>query len=206
MLFLVDLGKRYSFLQDFYPIGADIFVFVYPIFLTFRYLKGIIKKQFQAKQEALFIFLSCFIAIACNIITQQFFDKQRPIYEFGTRVLDQETILHSFLPVTSFPSDHAVVTFAIATATLLIASKNADKKLKIWSIFLFLFAIITGICRIGTTVHWTTDILAGMVVGILIPVLLMLPLPFSLLERWLVLPLIRLEERIIEKLFNWKQK
>lgn len=205
LLFLVDLGKRYPMIQEFYPIGADIFVFVYPIFLTIWYLKGIIKKQIQAKQEALFIFFSCFIAVAFNILTQQFFDKQRPIYELWTKVLDQETILHSFLPVTSFPSDHAVVTFSIATATLLLAYKHGNKKLKIWSVFLFVFAVITGVCRIGTTVHWTTDILAGTVVWILVPVFLMLPMPFALLEKYLIMPLIRLEERIMHKFFGWKQ-
>jgi membrane-associated phospholipid phosphatase len=59
-----------------------------------------------------------------------------------------ETMLHQFLPTTSFPSDHAVVTFSIAMATFLIAHKNNSKKLRIWSYFLFLIAIITVLCRI----------------------------------------------------------
>ncbi len=206
LLFLVNLWEKYSRLGNFYPIGADVFVFVYPIFLTVLYLYGMIKNKIEAKKEALFIFFSCFFSIVVNILSQQFFDKQRPIYEFWIQNLDQETLLHQFLPSTSFPSDHAVVTFSIAMATWLIAHKHHNKKLKIWSAFLFLFAIITGICRIGTTVHWTTDILAGMIMGILVPIVLMLPLVFKAIEKWLLLPIIRVEEWLIQKVFQCKKK
>ncbi len=82
LLRIVELGERYPRLGNFYPIGADIFVFVYPIFLTVLYLYGMIKNKIEAKKEALFIFFSCFFSIVVNILSQQFFDKQRPIYEF----------------------------------------------------------------------------------------------------------------------------
>ncbi len=177
--------------------------FVYPIFLTVLYLYGMIKNKIEAKKEALFIFFSCFFSVAVNILSQQFFDKQRPIYEFWIQNIDHETLLHQFLPSTSFPSDHAVVTFSIAMATWLIAYKHHNKKLKIWSAFLFLFAIITGICRIGTTVHWTTDILAGTIMGILVPIVLMLPITFKAMEKWLLLPIIRFEEWLLSKI--WKK-
>lgn len=62
--------------------------------------------------------------------------------------------------------------------------------------FLFIFALITGICRIGTTVHWTTDILAGTIMGILVPIVLMFPIIFKTIEKGLLLPIIRFEERI----------
>lgn len=193
-------------LERFYPIGADIFVFVYPIFLTIWYLKGIIKRQLEAKQEALFIFFSCFMSVVVNILSQQFFDKRRPIYELGAVDGSQETLLHSFLPSTSFPSDHAVVTFSIATATLLIALKHENKKLKIWSVFLYIFAVITGLSRIGTTVHWTTDILAGTVVGILVPILLSHHTPYQFLEMYIIDPIIRFEQWLLAKVFKWKQE
>lgn len=194
LIFLVNLGEKYAWIERFYPIGADIFVFVYPIFLTGWYLYGMIKKDLEVKKGALFIFFACFFSIAINILSQQFFDKQRPIYEFWIQHLDQETLLHKFIPSTSFPSDHAVVTFSIAMATWLIAHKHHNKKLKIRSAFLFFFAIITGICRIGTTVHWTTDILAGMIMGILVPIVLMIPFSFTRIEKWVLMPIIRFEE------------
>ena len=61
---------------------------------------------------------------------------------------------------------------------------------------------MTGICRIGTTVHWTTDIIAGTIVGLLIPIILVLPACYSSLEKWVFEPVIRLEERIVSKLFG----
>ena len=201
---LVDLWNKHQWIADFYPIGADIFVFVYPIFLTYWYLRGMITKNKLFKQDALIIFFSCLFSVIVNILSQQFFDKQRPIYELGTAVLDKDTILHQFLPVTSFPSDHAVVTFSIAMATLLLALRSHNKNLKIWSGFLFVFAIITGLCRIGTTVHRTTDILAGVVVGLLTPIVLFLPKPMDLLTRFVLDPIIHFETRLMNKLFKRK--
>ena len=201
---LVDLWNKHQWIADFYPIGADIFVFVYPIFLTYWYLRGMITKNKLFKQDALIIFFSCLFSVIVNILSQQFFDKQRPIYELGTVAVDKDTILHQFLPVTSFPSDHAVVTFSIAMATLLLALRSHNKNLKIWSGFLFVFAVITGLCRIGTTVHRTTDILAGVVVGLLTPIILFLPKPMDLLTRFVLDPIIRFETRLMNKLFKRK--
>lgn len=201
---LVDLWNKHQWIADFYPIGADIFVFVYPIFLTYWYLRGMITKNKLFKQDALIIFFSCLFSVIVNILSQQFFDKQRPIYELGTVVVDKDTILHQFLPVTSFPSDHAVVTFSIAMATLLLALRSHNKNLKIWSGFLFVFAVITGLCRIGTTVHRTTDILAGVVVGLLTPIVLFLPKPMDLLTRFVLDPIISFETRLMNKLFKRK--
>lgn len=201
---LVDLWNKHQWIADFYPIGADIFVFVYPIFLTYWYLRGMITKNKLFKQDALIIFFSCLFSVIVNILSQQFFDKQRPIYELGTVAVDKNTILHQFLPVTSFPSDHAVVTFSIAMATLLLALRSHNKNLKIWSGFLFVFAVITGLCRIGTTVHRTTDILAGVVVGLLTPIVLFLPKPMDLLTRFVLDPIISFETRLMNKLFKRK--
>lgn len=201
---LVDLWNKHQWIADFYPIGADIFVFVYPIFLTYWYLRGMITKNKLFKQDALIIFFSCLFSVIVNILSQQFFDKQRPIYELGTVAVDKDTILHQFLPVTSFPSDHAVVTFSIAMATLLLALRSHNKNLKIWSGFLFVFAVITGLCRIGTTVHRTTDILAGVVVGLLTPIVLFLPKPMDLLTRFVLDPIISFETRLMNKLFKRK--
>ena len=201
---LVDLWNKHQWIADFYPIGADIFVFVYPIFLTYWYLRGMITKNKLFKQDALIIFFSCLFSVIVNILSQQFFDKQRPIYELGTVVVDKDTILHQFLPVTSFPSDHAVVTFSIAMATLLLALRSHNKNLKIWSGFLFVFAVITGLCRIGTTVHRTTDILAGVVVGLLTPIVLFLPKPMDILTRFVLDPIISFETRLMNKLFKRK--
>ena len=164
-----------------------------------------IKGKIEQKKEAIFIFISCFFSVAANILSQQFFDKKRPIYELWIQDFD-ETILHNFLPSTSFPSDHAVVTFSVAMWTRLIAHKHKNKKLSIWAYFLFLIAIITVLCRIWTTVHRTTDILAGTIMWILIPIILIIPASYNFIEKWIFIPIINLEERIIKKIFkNYKK-
>lgn len=71
---------------------------------------------------------------------------------------------------------------------------------------MFIFAIITGICRIGTTVHWTTDILAGMIVGLIVPLILIHPLPYRLLKQRALLPLIKIESWILKKVFGWQKE
>ena len=57
LLRIVELGERYPRLGNFYPIGADVFVFVYPIFLTALYLYGIRKKDLQSKKKLCLSFL-----------------------------------------------------------------------------------------------------------------------------------------------------
>ena len=43
--FLVAQQNEHPWITQFYAVGADIFVFVYPIFMSFLYIKGILKKD-----------------------------------------------------------------------------------------------------------------------------------------------------------------
>lgn len=205
LLYLVKLWEDYPRLWNFYPIGADVFVFIYPIFLIALYLYWMIKGKIEQKKEAIFIFISCFFSVAANILSQQFFDKKRPIYELWIQDFD-ETILHNFLPSTSFPSDHAVVTFSVAMWTWLIAHKHKNKKLMRRGYFLFLIAIITVLCRIWTKVHRTTDILAWTIMGLLVPIVLTIPFCYNLIDKRIFTPIINFEERIIKKFFKSYKK
>jgi len=144
-------------LEQFAPIGADIFVFLYPIFLVALYLKGIIKKEKESKEGALFIFFSCLFCTLINIGIQRLFYKQRPnavLYDEA-----EETMLHEFLPESSFPSDHAVVSMSFAMATLLWGYKMKNKKIIYCGYGFVIISLIMCFCRILTVVHWPTDIL-----------------------------------------------
>jgi len=59
----------------------------------------------------------------------------------------------------SFPSGHAALSFAIATAISLYFPKAGG--------ILFLIALFMGAARVTAGVHWPSDILGGAVVGIL---------------------------------------
>ena len=59
----------------------------------------------------------------------------------------------------SFPSGHATIFFALATAIYFFNKK--------WGIVSFVAAILVGISRIFVGVHWPLDVLAGAIVGII---------------------------------------
>ena len=122
------LSETFPWIDEATKIGADVFLVIYPTFLIAFYLYGVYKKDQQAKEGALFIFLSCMISLAVNIFVQLFFTKSRPLVELWDMEV-QETFLHRFLPDSSFPSDHAVVGMSFAIATLLRGLRRKNKKL-----------------------------------------------------------------------------
>lgn len=161
------------------PILSDIFVFIYPIFLVVLYLGSTISKKvwnkniadttiLQDKYNALHIFFSVCVAVCIGMITQLFFDRQRPYIAFGRNDWWAETILHQYLPSSSFPSDHAIVSFAFATAVLCIGLQQKNTIIKIFAGIFFICATFMWLARIITAVHWITDILAWATIWILI--------------------------------------
>jgi membrane-associated phospholipid phosphatase len=199
-----DIQTKYEWIANLAPVFADIFVIAYPIFLISIYLYAIIKNRPLVKQWAICICLATFIAILINIWIQTFFYKERPI-EVLNNIEAEETLLHDILPVSSFPSDHAVVSMAFAMATLLWWLYN-KKRFFTWSgvIFIIISLIMTA-CRILTLVHWPSDILAWLVLWVLVPSILMIrPIRYALL-RCVVNPIIRFEQWFIETLFKYKQ-
>lgn len=189
----IRLTQNHQWLATFAPIWADIFLLIYPIFLVIFYLYGIIKNQIEKKIGALFIFFSCFFSLVINLIIQCFFTKPRPINIIsGQNTWD--TILHKFLPESSFPSDHAVVGMSVAVATILRGIKTKNKKLTGFGVFLVICAVMMGYCRILTTVHRPSDIVWGFLIWIIVPMTLYLSSNYQVLERWLLKPIVRFQE------------
>ena len=82
-----------------------------------------------------------------------FFETQRPFVVLGIESL----VSHA--PTSSFPSGH--MTFIIPIVlTLWYINRRAGA----WS---FVGALLIGIGRIGAGIHWPTDILGGILVGII---------------------------------------
>ena len=200
----ISLQGRYTWISNLAPIFADAFVIIYPIFLIAIYVYAIIKKKNVIKQWALYIFFAILIAVLINIWIQCFFYKERPIVTLN-QVDAWETLLHEILPVSSFPSDHAVVSMCFAMATLLrwIYSKKNFYK---WSgIFLLIVSFIMTSCRILTLVHRPSDVVAWIGLWILVPLFLIIkPVRYTLV-RFVINPVIRFEEWIVKKLFKYEQ-
>ena len=200
----IDIQTKYEWIANLAPVLADIFVVAYPIFLICIYLYAIIKKKPLVKQGAIYICLATFIAILLNIWIHTFFYKERPIVVLN-QVEAEETLLHDILPTSSFPSDHAVVSMAVAVATLLWWL-YIKRKFFVWSGIVFvIFSLVMTACRVLTLVHRPSDIFAWLFLWALIPSILMIrPIRYALI-RYVINPIIRFEQWFIGTLFNYEQ-
>lgn len=154
------------------PTLADVFVFTYPIYLVVLYIFGWIRKQITYKIAALWIFANVAITTLVNIGIQSLVQKSRPNIVLWLADQKVETVLHHYLPTSSFPSDHAAVSMSIAVATFLRWLQKKDKKYIIFASILFIFSAIMCVCRIATAVHRPTDILWWILVWSIIPLIL----------------------------------
>lgn len=154
------------------PKLADIFVFTYPVYLFLLYLAWRVSKKIDYKKSALFIFTNVFVTAITNLILQYFFVKARPNFVLGLMDMKTETILHEFLPSSSFPSDHAGVSMSIAIASIVRWIIHKDKRYLWFWLILVIFSLVMCFARVSTAVHRPTDIISGMLVGIIVPIIL----------------------------------
>lgn len=103
------------------------------------------------------LMLSCALVvdvIACNLILKPLIHRMRP-FEFDTTI----QLLISKPTDFSFPSGHTAAAFAAATVIYQI-----DKK---WGIAAFLLAILISFSRLYLYVHFPSDVVAGIILGVL---------------------------------------
>ena len=136
-----------------------------------------------------------------NFLIKIFISKARPDVILNLLVENREGLMLETLPQNTFPSDHAAMAFAIATSSLVWGIKNKDKTFILWSLPLYVMACIMGAGRIMIGIHRPTDILMGIIVGIITPLLLLKTEIYGWLYKYLIKPLIRLQERLRKKLF-----
>jgi len=194
---LNDYMKYHDFLLTTIPITADIFVFLFPILLIAIYVIGIIRKNDSIKESALWIFWSAIITSIVNILVQFFFEKSRPTVLLFWQE-NTETILHKFLPNSSFPSDHAAMSMWFAIWILILWIKTKKKiYTRLWVIFL-IFSLIMGFSRVMVWVHWPTDIIWWFLIWIIVPLVLSNNAVYKLLKKILIDPIIKFQ--------NWIRK
>ena len=194
---LNEYMKYHNFLLKVTPITADIFVFLFPILLVALYIIWLIKKNDKIKESALWVFWSAIITSVINICIQFFFTKSRPTMMLFWH--EEETILHKFLPNSSFPSDHAAMSMWFAMWLLIRWIKNKDKKYtRLWIVFL-VFSSIMWFSRIMVWVHRPTDILWWFAIWIIIPLILSNSKIYRLLKKILITPLINFQKLIIKR-------
>lgn len=196
LLFLNEYMKYHNFLLSTIPLTADMFVFFYPIFLIVLYVVWLKQNKNSYKESSLWIFYSWIFSIILNIIIQFICNKIRPNILLWLDYEKVETILHKFLPQSSFPSDHSAISMGIAIWTILWWIRNKDKKfIWIWIIFV-IFALIMWFSRVMIWVHWPTDVIAWFVVWVLVPIILFQKNIYAILKKLLIIPLINLQRWI----------
>ena len=100
-------------------------------------------------------------AILTNLFLKGFIARPRPY-------ADQSSIFYQFWLLVgqnvesdkSFPSGHTTAAFACMTPAFILGNRHV----KFWSL---LFAVLMGIARIYLCVHFPSDVLGGMIVGII---------------------------------------
>jgi len=180
MNFLLNWDKRWliswnnfaessGFTQALVKYSAEYLIYLLPIVLI-----GLWLYSAQAKKVALRALFSAGLAAAMAMIIGQSIDRARPFEVTSAK----EILFHR--PTYSFPSDHASVLFAVALSFYLFGYKKL-------SYFVFILAIIIGATRIAAGVHYPSDILAGLVVGIIAAYIIKaLDGPLSYLYNWII--------------------
>lgn len=158
LLFLNGLGEK-NF-DPFWILMSDKFVWI-PLYIIFLYL---LYKNYKLRN---FIFILIFIGIGIAIS-----DQLAGIFKNGIlrlRPCHTPSLLGNMRVVTcggmyGFYSSHASNMFFLAT----FLSSLLGKKIKFFTILIFIWAIIISYSRIYLGVHFPLDVLYGNAVGFLL--------------------------------------
>ena len=115
----------------------------------------------QGKSVAVALSLSLLV---CNIILKPWIGRERP---FDEGVLLLITMPKDF----SFPSGHTQASFAAATALLASPAKGSGIRVstqRVMGTCALILAAAIGFSRLYLHVHYPTDVLAGLVIGVLL--------------------------------------
>lgn len=145
-------GKSRIFDTLIVSLASYLPYFLVAAFLVLLYFAA------YSKREKLYLFWTTAISIvvARGVITEIirfFIHRPRPFLVYQLHPLISE---HEW----SFPSGHAAFFFAMATAIYFYNKK--------WGIGFFIAALLMNISRIVAGVHYPSDILGGMIIGILV--------------------------------------
>lgn len=196
---MVSLNSRivkHDLLVRLLPWTADIFVFTYPVYLVGLYLRGVRKQNDYYQYASFAIAFSAWVAAVTNTVIQYFGDKKRP----EIAILFKDNLILPHLPTDPFPSDHAAVSAAIAMSTLLRWLKHKDPIFLKVSLFFWFACGIMSFSRVAVAIHWPTDILVGICVGVFSAWFLFR----NSVRKWIVIhickPLISLQEWLFSSL------
>ena len=131
-----------------------------PIFMTMAYaLIGLIqlikrKSLFKVDKEIIILGLFYIVVISIYIFFENVIVNYRPI------------LMDGFLEA-SYPSSHTLMTICLCGSSIIINKKLFNNKItKLMNILSLVIIMITVIGRLLSGVHWTTDIIGGILISI----------------------------------------
>jgi undecaprenyl-diphosphatase len=136
--------------QDFFYFFGRYGIVLF--FLSFIYL--ILKKKIRA---FLCILLAMGVAGTVDFLIFMFWQRPRPFITHSDMV---SNIYSTSASLSSFPSSHTYIAFAIATSIFLYGHKRLGS-------ILFVLAILVAVGRIGLGLHYPSDVIGGILLGIL---------------------------------------
>ena len=159
-------GAMFSFMHD---LAVNAGGFFYPFFKFISFLGeggwfaivcGVIALLFKSTRKVGFAVLIglFFGTIMNNSIIKNLVSRPRPYTANDTYFSWYEFVGASHTGKNSFPSGHSACTMA-ATIAWILTSKKKYRFLGL------VFAILMGLSRVFLIVHYTTDVIAGLIVG-----------------------------------------
>jgi undecaprenyl-diphosphatase len=148
-----SLAGHNHLLDEIMILSAKTTPFIFALILIYLWFT-------KRKNESLFAFYAGMLGLFINWLISSVYFHPRPF------MVHMGKMLIYYKPETSFPSDHATLTFAIAFMLLMF------KSTRIIGIFAFLLSLLCGVARVYVGVHWPFDIIGGFFVGLISAVII----------------------------------
>ncbi|MDY9925884.1 undecaprenyl-diphosphatase [Methanosarcina sp.] len=151
-----DMAGKNTALDTTMVFAAQYLIYVFAIYLAYTWLA---KNEYR--QEALFAGYASILGLGINFIITQFYFHPRPF------MVPTGTLLITHAAESSFPSDHATVMFSVSLMLLTFISLRRSG-----AIF-FMLALISGLARVYSGLHFPMDMAGSLLVASLSIVILL---------------------------------
>lgn len=153
---LNNFAGHNPFFDAFFSFIAQYALEIYALLFIAIWLT-LPKKQGKQRHALIVMVFTGVLALLINLLISHIWFRSRPFVMLSKGQFTQ-LIPHSV--DASFPSDHASGSFGFAAASWGKSPK--------WISYCFtIFAVLVGLSRIYCGVHWPTDIIASLLVGVL---------------------------------------
>jgi undecaprenyl-diphosphatase len=159
---LNDFAFDHSRVGDAATLIADNAQFLFVAILAALFLAAGSWRSVGGRRAVVGAGLSAGLALLIAQVIGHLWDRPRPYEAHASAHL-----LLSASPDPSFPSDHAIAAFAIATA-ILIRHRKAG-------ILALVLAVVLCVARVAAGTHYPSDVLGGAVLGSAAAIVLWLP-------------------------------